>query len=238
MEKEIAIQCVPVEMIQRLKALGARLWENNNPAAVHLNAILEEFDPDIRTLGHIVKEYETDYAQRLAFIEREHAQKEGRLKEEVEDRASRLSQLEKEHSDDLKKIEELKAVVFARDEALMEIRPRLAEQESELNGKYVAKMQELYDKVNRKELDMLSHWEDKNRAAEIKIQTLESDSEARTKQFKLKEKALEADFNAKKAELLRSFDKIRAEFEAREKSLGEREAKKTANGKPSFTEEI
>ncbi len=238
MEKELAIQCVPVEMMQRLKALAARLWDGNNPASVHLNAILEEFDPDIRTLGAIVKEYETDYTQRLASMERERAQKEGRLKEEAADYGAQLSSLEKEHAHDIKKIEELKAALLARDEALAELKSKLAEEESALNGKYATKMQELYDKVNRKEMEMLTRWEEKNSSVEVKLQTLESDFEARAKQFKLKEKALDADFNGKKAELLRTFDKIRAEFEVKEKALAEREAKKTMNGKSPYTEDL
>ena len=238
MEKELAIQCVPVELLQRLKALAEKLWAGNNPASVHLNAILEEFDPDIKTLGHIVKEYETDYAQRLAFNEREHAQKEGRLKEDVEDRAARLSELEKDHLQGLKKIEELKAALLSREEALAELKSRQVEEESALNSKYVAKMQELYDKVNRKEMELLARWEEKNSSVETKLQALESDFEGRAKQYALKEKALEADFNGKKADLIRTFDRIRAELDAREKALAEREAKKIVNGKPSFTEDI
>ncbi|OGR44974.1 MAG: hypothetical protein A2X35_06150 [Elusimicrobia bacterium GWA2_61_42] len=219
MEKELAIQCVPAEMLQRLKALADRLWEDKNPASVHLNAILEEFEPDLKTLGHIIKEYEADYAGRLAFNEREHAQKESRLREEISDFSRRLFELDKEHAAGLKKIEELKAALNAREAVLSELKSKTLEDGSELNSKYVDKMQELYDRVNRKELEMLARWEEKNSGLDAKVQVLESDFAAKVKQFSLRERALEEDFKARKAELIKTFDRIRADLEAREKAL-------------------
>jgi hypothetical protein len=225
MEKERAIQCVPTELLERLKGLADRLWDDKNPASVHLNAILEEFEPDVRTLGHIIKEYEADYAGRLGFNEREHAQKESRLREEAEDFSRRLAEMEKEHAAGLKKIEGLKAALSARESVLAELKSKTVEDGSELNSKYVDKMQELYDRVNRKELEMLSRWEEKNKGLDAKIQSLESDLAAKVKQFKLREKALEEDFNGQKAELIRTFDRIRADLEAREKAVAAHEKK-------------
>jgi uncharacterized coiled-coil protein SlyX len=231
MEKERAIQCVPVELLERLRALAERLWNDKNPAAVHLNAVLEEFEPDVKTLGHLIKEYETDYSGRLAFNEREHAQKENRLKEEAADFSARLAELEKEHSVGIKKIEELKTALAAKDAALAakeaalaELKAKSAEDESSLNTKYVVKMQELYDKVNKKELEMLARWEERNKGLEGKVQSLESELAAKVKQFALREKALEEDFNGRKAELIRTFDRVRADLEAREKVLAEKAA--------------
>lgn len=223
MEKERDIQCVPTELLTRLKLLADQLWGNKNPASVHLNAVLEEFEPDVRTLGNIVKEYETDYAGRLAFNEREHAQKENRLKEEAADYGERLTVLEKEHAAGLKKIDELKTALAARDAALADLKAKTAEDESDLNSRYVARMQELYDRVNKKELDMLTRWEEKNRTLEVRLQTLEADYEARAKQFKLREKAIEEDFNSRKAELIKTFERGRADLENREKALLARE---------------
>ncbi len=224
MEKERAIQCVPSEMLERLKALAEKLWEGKNPASVHLNAVLEEFEPDIRTLGHIVKEYETDYAGRLAFNEREHAQKEARLKEEAEDCLARLGGLEKEHAAGLRKIEELKAALAERSAALADLKAKAAEDESALNARYVTKMQELYDRLNKKELEMLARWEDKNKSLEARVQALEADYAARAQQFKLREKAMDEDLKARKAELIKTFDRIRGDLDARERSLASREA--------------
>ena len=224
MEKERDIKCVPTEMLERLRLLADKLWEGKNPAAVHLNAVLEEFEPDVRTLGHIVKEYETDYAGRLAFNEREHAQKESRLKEEAADYGARLTVLEKEHAAGLKKIEELKTALAARDAALADLKAKTAEDSSDLNAKYVSRMQELYDRVNKKELEMLTRWEEKNRTLETKLQSLEADYEARAKQFKLREKAMDEDLKARKAELIKTFDRIRGDLDARERSLASREA--------------
>ncbi|OGR50479.1 MAG: hypothetical protein A2049_03345 [Elusimicrobia bacterium GWA2_62_23] len=223
MEKERAIQCVPVELLERLKALGERLWADKNPASVQLNAILEEFDSDVRTLGHIVKEYETDFEGRLAIKCRDHGRREESLKAEADAAAERLAKLQQTHADSLKKIEELKTMLAARDSELAELRSKTMEDGSELNSRYVVKMQELYDKVNKKELEMLARWEEKNRTLETKIQSIDTEVAAKTKQLGLREKALVEDFNGRKAELIRTFDRIRAELEAREKALAARE---------------
>lgn len=224
MEKERAIQCVPAELMERLRSLASRLWEDKNPASVHLNAVLEEFEPDVKTLSHIIGEYETDYSGRLAFKDKEFEQRERRLREEIEDISKRFAALESSHSASLRRIAELKAALGAKESELAEVSARTAEDESSLNARYVAKMQELYDKVSRKELEMLARWEDKNKGIDGKIQGLENDYAAKFKQLNLRERALEEDFNARKTELIRTFDKIKAGLEAREKALADKEA--------------
>jgi chromosome segregation ATPase len=223
MEKERAIQCVPVELIERLKALAAKLWDDRNPASVQLNTILEEFGPDMKTLGNIIKDYEADYSGRLAASQSKFEQKESRLKKEVEDLKARQAGIESSRAEALKKSEELKAAFAARESLLADLRMKTTEDEGALNSKYVARMQELYEKVNKKELEMLSRWEEKNKAVETKLQELEGEYAARGRQLKLRERALEEDFNARKAELIKTFDRIRAGLEAKEKELSARE---------------
>lgn len=239
MEKERAIQCVPVELLERLKAFGERLWTDKNPASVQLNAILEEFDSDVKTLGHIVKEYETDFEGRLAIKCRDHASREARLREEAEAANARLATVQTDYAAALKRIEELKSALGGRDADLAALKSKTLEDASDLNARYVEKMQELYDKVNRKELEMLARWEEKNKELEGKLKSLDSELAARTKQVALKEKALSEDYNGRKAELIRTFDKIRADMEARERALREKEEKiKSGAIPPKYTEEI
>lgn len=224
MEKERAIQCVPAELMERLRSLAARLWDAKNPASVHLNAVLEEFEPEVKTLGHILGEYETDYSGRIAFKDREAAQRESRLKEEIEDMARRFAAMESSHSACLRKIAELKAVLAGKESELAELKARTAEEEIALNAKYVGKMQELYDRVSKKELEMLARWEEKNKGIDGKVQGIENDYAAKLAQITLREKALQEDFNARKADLIRTFDKVKVGLDAREKALSEREA--------------
>ena len=121
MEKEHAIQCIPVEMLERLKALSARLWEDRNPTSVHLNAILEEFEPDVKALASTIKEYEAEYSSRVASSQSKFEQKEARLKKELEDLKARLASAERSLSESLKKNEELKAAFNAREALLAEL---------------------------------------------------------------------------------------------------------------------
>jgi len=259
MEKERAIQCVPVELLERLKALAARLWEDRNPASVHLNAVLDEFEPDLRTLGHVIKEYEADYSGRLTLCQSEYAQKESLLKKVIEDFKSRLAGAEASRAEALKEIGELKSALNARGELLAELKSRNSEHESGLNARYSGRMEELYSKVNKKEMEMLAQWEEKNKDLEAKAQELkdkadkkeaeiiarweeknknletrarefESDYAAQNKQLKLREKAHTEDFNAKKVELIKTFDRIRAGLEAKEKELSAREEGRPKGG--------
>jgi len=225
MEKEKAIQCVPVELIDRLKALGSRLWSEKNPVSVHLNAVLEEFEPDLKSLGHIIKEYETEYADRAAQNREECARKEARLRKELEDVKAKLAGSETARAETLKRLEELRAVLAERETALGALKMKTSETEGDLNSRYVAKMQELYEKVNKKELDMLARWEEKNKSLETRSQEFEAEQAARGRQLKLREKALEEEFNARKAELIRTFDRIREGLEARERALAQAPAK-------------
>ena len=230
MEKERAIQCVPVELLERLKALSAKLWEDRNPTSVHLNAILEEFEPDMKALSNTIKEYEAEYSSRVASSQSKFEQKEARLKKEAEDLRARLAAAERSLSEALKKNEELKSTFNEREALLAELRMKTSEDEGALNARYVARMQELYEKVNKKELEMLDRWEDKNKAVEAKLQALDGDYAAKVKQLKMREMALEEDFNARKADLIKTFDRIRAGLEAKEKELAEREEGRPAKG--------
>lgn len=230
MEKEHAIQCVPVELLERLKALSAKLWEDRNPTSVHLNAILEEFEPDMKALSNTIKEYEKEYAERLASSQSRYEQKENRLKKEIEELKARLAGLENSLRGALKKNEELQSVFSAREALVAELRIKTTEDEGALNSRYVARMQELYEKVNKKELDMLARWEDRNKSLEIRTRELDEEYAANTKQQKQRERALEEDYNARKADLIKTFDRIRAGLEAKEKELAEREEGKPAKG--------
>ncbi|OGR80216.1 MAG: hypothetical protein A2X32_06125 [Elusimicrobia bacterium GWC2_64_44] len=225
MEKEKAIQCVPVELIDRLKALAARLWSEKNPVSVHLNAVLEEFGPDLKSLGQIINDYETEYAGRAAKHREDCARGEARLRKEIEDLKARLAGSEAARAEALKRIEELRAALSEREDALGALKVKTSETEGDLNSRYVAKMQELYEKVNRKELDMLARWEEKNKSLETRSQEFEAQQATRGKQLKLRERALEEEFNARKAELIRTFDRIREGLEARERALPQAPAK-------------
>ena len=224
MEKETPVQCVPLEMITRLKKLLSRLWEDNNPAGVHLGAIMDEFESDIKALSGVIREYETDFSSRLKSVENEYKERVLALESELADRTERLSALEQTRGSGSKKIAELEEALKRKGNECSMLSARLAEEESQLNSKYVAKMQELYDRVSRKEHEMLVHWEEKNKALESKYGALETEYAAKTRQFKLREKTLEDDFKARKVELIRTFDKIRLELDARDGALAARES--------------
>ena len=219
MEKERAIQCVPSELLARFKALAERLWAENNPSAVHINAILDEFGPDIKALGHVVSEYEADCASRLAIRDEEHARAEARIKEEVQALKHSIAALEVENAAVLEKTAGLKAEIRAGEARQDELKAKAIETERELNLKFVAKTQELYDQLNKKDLEMLAKWEEKNRKLEARAQAMEEENAGRAGRFEARENELEAEALARKVEFMKVFDRISGELAAREKAL-------------------
>lgn len=230
MEKEMMVQCVPGELFDRLKQLLERLWRDKNPAAVHLNVLLNEFDVEMKSLEGIVQEYEAGYVGRLQFMEEQYKEKVAYLQDELSGNRSRMAALEEARNESAVKLEELAQALQAKGAELAEFKARTAEAEAELNLKYAARMHELFDKSNRKEADMIARWEEKNRALDIRISEVESEHAAKLRQLRLREKALEEEFNSKKTDLIRTFDRVRLEFEDREEKLAAAERKQREGG--------
>lgn len=230
MEKERQMQCVPTELLDRLRGLAARLWEEKSPGAVHLSALMEEFGAELRTLGSVLKQYEEEYVSQLAVSQNRFGQKEARLRKEIEDLKSLVAKGDAEKLEMIKRQAELRSHLAACEKTLAGLKEKTAEEEGELNAKYVASMEELYGKVNKREREILARWEDKNRYIETKTLEMEAAFSMREKQLKIREKNLEDDFNARKMELIKTFDRIRDGLEAREKALAEREAQTPAKG--------
>jgi hypothetical protein len=226
--------------MERLKKLLARLWEDKNPAAVHLGAIMDEFEPDVKSLSGVVREYEADSASRAKFIEEGYKNRVRALEDDLAGYKARMAGLADAREENLKATVELGEALKAKEAELAALRFKAADDEARLNSKYVSKMQELYDVVSRKEMDMFTRWEEKNKELEGKIGALESDNEGKIRELKLKEKALEAEVNTRKEELLKTFDRVRLEFEARERDLAAREEKFAALEKKrrTVTEDI
>ena len=225
MEKETPVQCVPLEMIAALKKLLSRLWEDNNPAGVHLGAIMDEFESDIKALSGVIREYETDFSSRLKLMKEKHGEDVQALRSELEACRARLSGVEKTRSESSRNVYELEESLKRKEDECSALSFRLAEEESRLNSKYVAKMQELYDRVSRKEHETLAHWEEKNTVLEARCLAIETEYAARVRQFKLLEKTLEDEFKVRKVELIKTCDRIMLEVDARQTELSAREEK-------------
>ncbi|MBI4351149.1 MAG: hypothetical protein HY550_06900 [Elusimicrobia bacterium] len=101
MEKEKLVHYVPADMVDRLKKLLVRLWETRNPASAQLGAILEDAEPEVRSLNETL--FDVSARERNAAIrekdrnwtrEREKLREEaGRALEEL--RAAATARLEK-----------------------------------------------------------------------------------------------------------------------------------------------
>lgn len=224
MEKEKAVKCVPLDLVRNLQALSKRLWDEKNPAAVHVSALVEEFGDEVTSMEKVLGEYEAGYAGRLAIAEREHAEKVAVLEAQIRDLKERVAATDAERAGLHKKMTELADALRRKESELADARAAGAESESELNSRYVARMQELYDKLNKKEQEMLSSWEEKSRELELRAQAQEKSRVEKARSLDARERILEDEFALKKAELIKTFERARAELQAREKSLAEREA--------------
>lgn len=240
MEKEALIQCVSTGLMERLRKLLDRLWQDNNPAAVHLGAILDEFEPDIRSLNGVVKEYETDFAGRLKDIEEAYREKSRVMEKDLSDYKARMSALAGARDENAERAVKLEEALRAKDAEIAALKARAVEEETRLNFKFVSKMQELYDAVSRKEMEMFAAWEEKNKRTEERNARLEAECAGRLRDLQIREKSVEAEIRTRKEELLKTFENARQELEAREKDLAVREEKFAALEKKrrTVTEEI
>ncbi|MDQ7772715.1 MAG: hypothetical protein RDU13_04220 [Elusimicrobiales bacterium] len=224
MEKEKAVKCVPLDLVRNLQTLSRRLWDEKNPAAVHVSALIEEFGDEVTSMEKVLGEYEAGYAGRLAIAEREHAEKVAVLEAQIKDLKERAAAGDAERAGLHKKMAELAETLRRKDSELADARAAGAESESELNSRYVTRMQELYDKLNKKEQEMLASWEGKSRELELRAQAQEKARAEKARALDAREKIMEDEFALKKAELIKTFERARAELQARERSLAEREA--------------
>lgn len=231
MEKEKAVKCVPLDLVRNLQALSRRLWDEKNPAAVHVSALIEEFGDEVTSMEKVLGEYESGYAGRLAIAEREHGEKVSVLEAQIGDLKERVAAADAERAGLHKKISELSDLLRRKEAELADARAAGAESESELNSRYVTRMQELYDKLNKKEQEMLSSWEEKSRELELRAQAQEKARVEKARALDARERIMEDEFALKKAELIKTFERARAELQARERSLAEREAAARDGGK-------
>lgn len=208
MENEIAMQCVPTELMERLKKLSAKLWAENSPAAVHITALLEEFEPEIRSLRHIVKEFENVGSQR-----------ELRWKMESERLGAKLAAAEKDLAAAQRRIEELRSEALSREEVMSEMQVQQLQAKGEFSSKYASRMGELYEKINKKEQGVVAEWAEKYKVLEKKGEEMERQQAENSKRLEQREKALEEEFRSRKAELVKSFEELRVNLKAREMDL-------------------
>lgn len=71
MEKDKLLRNIPLEIMDRVRRLSARLWAENNPVAVPLSVIIEEFDADVGAVDSVVSDYEKHYETKLAGLRQE-----------------------------------------------------------------------------------------------------------------------------------------------------------------------
>ena len=85
MEKTKHVQCVPADMVNRLKQLLVRLWETKNPASHSLSAILTDFAPDTKVLSEAVLDVSIkERSIALKENEKTYAEEKEKLRAELE----------------------------------------------------------------------------------------------------------------------------------------------------------
>lgn len=215
------------EMWNRLTELCARLWKENNSAAVPLQSLLEEFRAEVGVIEQILPEYDKSLRERVSTAEK-NIKKDCELKiaemdSRLADSAVRLAGAENKVKEHEKKTVELSGLLDAKNRELEETKARMPQAEAELNSKYTAKMQELYDQISRKEAELAAFWENRHKAVEEKAQSLEKQYREKINQLDYRAQSYEKELSSRKDELFRAFDKMRREMEAREAAAAQKE---------------
>src|SRR3989339_1019779 len=212
-------------MSERLADLCRRLWKDNDPAAVSLQSILEEYREDTINVARIIPEYEKAVKDKAEAIKHEFEISYGGKMEvlEAQLRELKAKSAEAEEKCVLKdsKILELSGIIEKREKELEELNAKVFGAESDYNARFNSKVQQLYEETGKKEAERAHFWENRHKMIEEKSGDLEKKYLSKLSGLDDKAKALENDFKSRKEELFAAADRIRGDLEAREKNLNQ-----------------
>ena len=205
------------EMLKGLSCICKKLWAENHPAAVNIQAVIEEFREEVEAVERMVPEYEKYSEMKLASIEQkikeEYLEKFSQAETKLAENTGRIHELESSLKSEKENSAGLNGVIEAKTFEIKDLKARISVAESELRAKYVEKMHELYDQVSQKESEMAVYWENKYKLLEEKKRSLENDYVDKIRQIEEQSRSMEKEIASKKDELFRVFDKAGRELE-------------------------
>ena len=164
-------------MSERLADLCRRLWKDNDPAAVSLQSILEEYREDTINVARIIPEYEKAVKDKAEAIKHEFEISYGGKMEvlEAQLRELKAKSAEAEEKCVLKdsKILELSGIIEKREKELEELNAKVFGAESDYNARFNSKVQQLYEETGKKEAERAHFWENRHKMIEEKSGDLE-----------------------------------------------------------------
>ncbi|MFH1618407.1 MAG: hypothetical protein ABIG11_00725 [bacterium] len=215
------------ELWERLTALCEQLWKDDNPAAVPLQVIIEEFRGELSSLGRLMPEGDKLFKEQVHLVseklKKEYEKKSAGLEETIGDYAGREAKMVEELRAKKSRAEELLKALDDREADMENLREKLLRTETEFNSRHAESIREMYEDLNRKEKEMSSFWETMRKSMEEKTRAAEKQHRDRLAHVETREKTMTAEFAAKKTELLRTFEKIRKGLEDRAALLSDKE---------------
>jgi len=142
------------EMLKGLSCICKKLWAENHPAAVNIQAVIEEFREEVEAVERMVPEYEKYSEMKLASIEQkikeEYLEKFSQAETKLAENTGRIHELESSLKSEKENSAGLNGVIEAKTFEIKDLKARISVAESELRAKYVEKMHELYDQVSQR----------------------------------------------------------------------------------------
>lgn len=209
MEKDKLLKNVPLEMLGEIKKLSARLWAENNPVAVQLSVIIEEFEAESSALEGLFLNYEKHYAEKSAALEADRAAEAARLGSEITALKEQVRGLEDNLLSGAAAIKGLKAALeksetegstkYTREEVnmleqqILELKKELSEfrQLKEMDDRKIIELEAMVatkaDEVERRYIGKTTFLEKESAELKAKVEELEKskqDDDASIKEFK------------------------------------------------------
>ncbi len=210
------------EALERLESLCRRLWDADSPAAIDLQAVIDEFSGSARRAEQTIAVLRQRNAelQESAAKETESAVRAavGEPQRRLAAAEERLAAAESGLAEKEKRIAALLGELAAREAQNLEFHEKYLKTAAEQDEARAQRMDAFYRQLSAKESELESLWEKRHAA-------LETEHRQRVEAFKKRQEELLQDIGARAAALEEHYLKVGREAESeRERMRGEREA--------------
>ncbi len=214
------------ESWSRLEPICRRLWEENSPAAVNLQAVMEEFGGEAQRVEQMLQacqkalhEQQEKLSEDAAFLRSEQSKSQTL---ELETAKAQLARAEGSLSQKRTKADGLKAELSAQVAENVEFHDKFLKAEAAHDEDRVKKMEAFYTELNKKGATLETSWEARHKALEeehrLRDAALQKKHDALAEALKNRIVELEQFYAKQDAELTKAHDRMMQEMTAWEAS--------------------
>ena len=221
------------EVWPRLEAICRRLWDADSPAAVDLQAVIEEFKSEIRRAEQMISSMRKLHAELRDTVtkdlQRSFADEIRGLQFQLKTTQDRCAALEVDVTQKEERIEQLLKEIAAKEAVNLEFHEKFLASTAQQDEARAKKMEGFYQELQKKEEAIEAQWEARRAALEVEYkqrsEALKQKHEGLLGEIKSRAATLEEHYTKREQELELTQEHFRADREAWESArLAEQQA--------------